>query len=56
MNRQSFRSVLDSRKPLSIVGAHDALSARLIEQAGFPAMFIGGFSLVGARYGVPDVG
>jgi 2-methylisocitrate lyase-like PEP mutase family enzyme len=32
------------------------LSARLIERAGFKAYFIGGFPLVGARYGVPDIG
>lgn len=41
---------------MSLIGAHDALSARLIERAGCPAMFIGGFPVVGARYGVPDVG
>jgi len=38
------------------LGAYDALSARLIEQAGCKSMFIGGFQVVGARYGVPDVG
>jgi 2-methylisocitrate lyase-like PEP mutase family enzyme len=37
-------------------GAHDAISARLIARAGFKAYFIGGFPLVGARYGLPDVG
>ncbi|MEO7403632.1 MAG: isocitrate lyase/PEP mutase family protein, partial [Burkholderiales bacterium] len=42
--------------PLVLPGAHDALSARLIEQAGFEGYFIGGFPAVGARYGVPDVG
>jgi 2-methylisocitrate lyase-like PEP mutase family enzyme len=37
-------------------GAHDALSARLIEMAGFSAYVIGGFPLVGARYALPDLG
>jgi 2-methylisocitrate lyase-like PEP mutase family enzyme len=41
---------------LVLPGAHDAFSARLIEAAGFPAYFIGGFPLVGARYALPDVG
>ncbi len=56
MHRASFRSVLTAHDPLILVGAHDGLSARLIEQAGYPAFFIGGFPLVGARYGVPDIG
>jgi len=54
--RQSFREVVANEHPLVIVGAHDGLSARLIEQTGYPAYFIGGFPLVGARYGVPDIG
>jgi 2,3-dimethylmalate lyase len=45
-----------SEKPLVLPGAHDAISARLIQRAGFKAYFIGGFPLVGARYGVPDIG
>ena len=56
MHRASFRSVLTAHDPLILIGAHDGLSARLIEQAGYPAFFIGGFPLVGARYGVPDIG
>jgi 2,3-dimethylmalate lyase len=39
-----------------VPGAHDALSARLIQKIGFETYFIGGFPAVGARYGVPDVG
>jgi 2-methylisocitrate lyase-like PEP mutase family enzyme len=35
--------------------AHDALTARLIERAGFPAYQIGGFALDGARHGFPDI-
>jgi 2-methylisocitrate lyase-like PEP mutase family enzyme len=45
-----------SEKPLLLPGAHDALSARIIERIGFKAYFIGGFPLVGVRWGVPDVG
>ena len=41
---------------LVVPGAHDALSARLIQKIGFETYFIGGFPAVGARYGVPDVG
>ena len=45
-----------SERPLVLPGAHDALSALLIKQAGFKADFIGGFPVAGVRYGVPDIG
>ncbi len=34
----------------------DGLSARLIEQAGFPLTFMSGFSTAAARLGLPDTG
>lgn len=34
----------------------DALSARLIEQAGFPVTFMSGFAVAAARLGLPDTG
>ncbi|OFZ89769.1 MAG: hypothetical protein A2V78_06100 [Betaproteobacteria bacterium RBG_16_64_18] len=56
MPASTFRELLSKDGPLILPGAHDALSARLIQQAGFDGYFIGGFPLVGARYGVPDIG
>jgi 2-methylisocitrate lyase-like PEP mutase family enzyme len=53
---KTFRQLVASERPLVLPGAHDAISARLIERAGFKAYFIGGFPLVGARFGVPDIG
>ena len=52
----TFRQLVASERPLVLPGAHDAISARLIRRAGFKAYFIGGFPLVGARFGVPDIG
>jgi 2,3-dimethylmalate lyase len=56
----SFRQALDravaEKRLLVIPGAYDALSALLIERAGFDCMFVGGFPVAGARYGVPDIG
>ena len=37
-------------------GAHDALTALMIKQAGFKAYFIGGFPVAGVRHGLPDIG
>ena len=56
MTRKSFRSLLTADGPLILPGAHDALAARLIQRAGFTGYFIGGFGVVGARFGVPDIG
>src|SRR5690606_24453074 len=38
-----------------VPGCHDALGALLIEQAGYPAVYMSGFS-VSASFGKPDVG
>jgi len=56
MKRPNWRQALDAERPLLLPVAHDALSARLIERAGFRAYSIGGFALVGSRHGLPDVG
>jgi 2-methylisocitrate lyase-like PEP mutase family enzyme len=52
----AFRQLVASERPLVLPGAHDAISARLIKRARFKAYFIGGFPLVGVRFGVPDIG
>src|SRR5947209_18689521 len=51
----SWKKLLKREKFLQLPAAHDALTAKLIERAGFPAYQIGGFALVGTRYGHPDV-
>jgi phosphoenolpyruvate phosphomutase len=40
---------------LKVGGAHDALSAVLLERAGFPALWVSGFALSAAQFGMPDV-
>lgn len=37
-------------------GAPDALSARLVEAAGFPALYMTGFGATASRLGRPDIG
>jgi 2,3-dimethylmalate lyase len=54
--RQIINRAVKDKRLLIVPGAHDALSARLIQKIGFETYFIGGFPAVGARYGVPDVG
>jgi 2-methylisocitrate lyase-like PEP mutase family enzyme len=54
--RPSLRHLVRQGKPLITPLAYDALSARMIERAGFKAMGIGGSGLLASRYGLPDVG
>jgi phosphoenolpyruvate phosphomutase len=44
------------RRPGAVVavGAHDALSARLIERAGFDAVWASGFAISAAQFALPD--
>ncbi len=53
--RPTWRSLLAAGQPLLLPAAHDALTARLIERAGFQAYQVGGFALAGTRYGFPDI-
>jgi 2,3-dimethylmalate lyase len=54
--RSNLRDLLGHESPLLLPVAHDALSARLIERAGFTAASIGGFGVIGCRWGLPDLG
>jgi len=54
--RKSWKAMLQSAtKPVQLPVAHDALTARLIELAGFEAYQIGGYALSGATHAIPDV-
>lgn len=54
--RQSWKAMLKAAKhPVQLPVAHDALTARLIELAGFEAYQIGGYALSGASHAIPDV-
>lgn len=56
VTRPSFRHALERETPLVTPLAHDALSARLIEDAGFNAFTVGGSALLAARHAYPDIG
>jgi len=54
--RHTLQQALALEQPLITPAAHDALTARMIDRAGFKAMAIGGSSMLAARYGLPDLG
>jgi 2,3-dimethylmalate lyase len=52
----SLRDLLAGPEPVLAPGAYDALSARLVEAAGFPAVYMTGFGTAASLLGRPDVG
>jgi carboxyvinyl-carboxyphosphonate phosphorylmutase len=54
--RARLRELLSEPTPLMAPGAYDALSARLIEQAGFDVVYMTGFGTTASLVGRPDVG
>jgi 2-methylisocitrate lyase-like PEP mutase family enzyme len=54
--KPTWKELLARGEPLILPCAYDALSARLIERAGFAAYSVGGYALVGARHALPDIG
>lgn len=53
--RRRLRELL-REPPVLAPGVYDAMSARLVEQAGFPALYMSGFGLTASLLGRPDIG
>ena len=51
-----LRRLIQENEILIAPGSYDALSAKLIEQAGFKVMLMGGYSIAASRLAEPDVG
>jgi 2,3-dimethylmalate lyase len=51
-----LRERFDAGEMVLAPGCYDALGARLIEEAGFPAVYMTGFGSAASRLGRPDVG
>jgi 2-methylisocitrate lyase-like PEP mutase family enzyme len=54
--RARLRELLAGPGPVLAPGAYDALSARLVEQAGFEVVYMTGFGSTASLVGRPDVG
>ena len=55
-NSTKLRNLMKNNSFLPIPSCFDALSAKLIEQTGFDAMFMSGFAASASRIGEPDLG
>ena len=51
-----LRELISRPEPVLAPGAYDALTARMVEQAGFPAVYMTGFGTAASLLGRPDVG
>jgi len=51
-----FRAAVREEKPLQVVGAINAYSARLAERSGFKALYVSGGGVAAGSLGVPDLG
>jgi len=49
-------AALEQERPLQVVGAVNAFSALLAEQAGFRALYLSGAGVANASFGLPDLG
>jgi methylisocitrate lyase len=52
----NWRRFLDAGRTLAVLGASDALSARMIEAHGCPCVYIGSYATAASRFGLPDTG
>jgi 2-methylisocitrate lyase-like PEP mutase family enzyme len=51
-----LRALLDESAPVVAPGAFDALFAKLIAEAGFPAVYLTGAGVANSLLGIPDLG
>ena len=52
----ALKALIDSGRLVRAPGAYDALSARLVQRAGFEAVYMTGFGATASRLGQPDIG
>ena len=51
-----LRALIASGEIVMAPGAPDSITARLVEKAGFPAIYMTGFGATASRLGAPDIG
>lgn len=51
-----LRETLASGETILVPGAYNALVARVLEQEGFEALYVGGYAAAAANHALPDIG
>ncbi|MHA1804196.1 MAG: isocitrate lyase/PEP mutase family protein [Promethearchaeota archaeon] len=55
-DKKNLRALLKSNRVLVVPGAYDALTAKIIENEGFQAVYMTGYGTAAANFGLPDLG
>jgi len=53
---KALKNLIETGRIVQAPGAPDPLTARLVQQAGFPAIYMTGFGATASRLGTPDLG
>jgi 2-methylisocitrate lyase-like PEP mutase family enzyme len=56
MSRRALRTLVEGKQGLVVPGVYDGVSAKLVERAGFPAVYMTGYGTSASRLGLPDLG
>ena len=54
--RRRLHELVERKQGLVVPGAYDCVSARLVERAGFQAVYMTGYGTSASRLGLPDLG
>jgi len=54
--RRDLRRLVAQKAGVVVPGAYDGVSAKLVERAGFPAVYMTGYGTSASRLGLPDLG
>ena len=54
--RAGLRALVAKKQGLVVPGAYDGVSARLVQDAGFQAVYMTGYGTAASRLGLPDLG
>lgn len=53
---KSLNQMLCRGRTIHIPGCYDALSAKMVQEAGYEAVYVGSYATAASRFGLPDVG
>jgi len=54
--RRELRRLVEQKAGVVIPGVYDGVSAKLVERAGYPAVYMTGYGTSASRLGLPDLG
>ncbi len=54
--RRALKDLVLAKQGVVVPGAYDGVSAKLVERAGFPAVYMTGYGVSASRLGLPDLG